>query len=188
MIEKQIITYRQVVTLRDGVNVLLRPMTADDREALIDLFSPISDEDLRYLHDDVRDPAVIEKWCQTLDYRRVLPLMALVDKRAVGQATLHFQKGPARHVAKVRIFLAQDFRRRGLGTKMLNTLIELARKQDLHILVAEVVADQTKVIRAFQNLGFEKRCIFEDYFMFPNGETQDVAFLTLHLRERIDEF
>jgi len=188
MEEKQIVTYRQLVTLRDGINVLLRPMTPADRQALIGLFSPISDEDLRYLHDNVRDPAVIEAWCEDLDYRHVLPLMALVDERAVGQASLHFQKGPARHVAKVRIFLAKDFRRRGLGTKMLSTLMELARKQDMHILVAEIVADQTKVIRAFQNLGFEKQCIFEDYFMFPNGATEDVAILTCHLRERIDEF
>ncbi|MFQ5421592.1 MAG: GNAT family N-acetyltransferase, partial [Anaerolineae bacterium] len=167
MLEKQIITYRQIVTLKDGVHVLLRPMTPDDEQALIDLFHPISDEDLRYLHDNVRDPTVVQGWCAKLNYRRVLPLMALVNNRAVGQTSLHFQSGPARHVAKVRIFLAQDFRRRGLGTRMLNTLIDLARKQDLHLLVAEIVADQSKVIKAFQSLGFQLRCTFEDYFMLP---------------------
>ena len=33
--------YRQVVTLRDGARVLLRPLTADDRQALLDLFIPV---------------------------------------------------------------------------------------------------------------------------------------------------
>ncbi|KAA3659053.1 MAG: GNAT family N-acetyltransferase [Chloroflexi bacterium] len=188
MLATQITTYRQIVTLKDGVNILLRPMTPDDEQALINLFSPISDEDLRYLHDNVRDPTTIQEWCDHLDFKRVLPLMALVNERAVGQASLHLQKGPARHMAKVRIFLAQDFRRRGLGTKMLNTLIELARKQDLHMLVAEVVADQSKVIKAFQSLGFQLRCTFEDYFMLPNGETRDVAVLVLPLKMNIDEF
>lgn len=188
MLEKQIVTYRQLARLKDGVNVLLRPMTPDDEQALIDLFSPISDEDLRYLHDNVRDPEVVRSWCESLDYKRVLPLMALVDDRAVGQASLHFLSGPMRHVAKVRIFLAKDFRRRGLGTKMLDTLINLARKEGAHTLVAEIVADQTKVIKAFQNLGFELRCTFEDYFMFPNGDTRDVVVLTLCLRPKTDEF
>jgi len=188
MLATQITTYRQIVTLKDGVNILLRPMTPDDEHALIELFSPISNEDLRYLHDNVRDPAIIQEWCDSLDYKRVLPLMALVNERAVGQASLHLQKGPARHVAKVRIFLAKDFRRRGLGTKMLNTLIDLARKQDLHMLVAEVVADQSKVIKAFQSLGFQLRCAFEDFFMLPNGETRDVAVLMLCLKPEMDEF
>lgn len=188
MLEKQIETYRRMVTLRDGVNVLLRPMTAGDQQAIIDLFSPISDEDLRYLHDNVRDPAVIESWCENLDYSRVLPLTALVNNRAVGQTTLHFQGGPSRHIGKVRIYLAKDFRRRGLGTRMLETLIELARKQDLHSLVAEIVADQTKVVKAFKNLGFQLSCTFEDYFMLPSGDTRDVALLKLCLRETYDEF
>jgi L-amino acid N-acyltransferase YncA len=188
MLPDQIKNYRDVATLKDGVNVLLRPMTEEDKHGLVDLFAPISEEDLRYLRDNVRDPALIESWCENLDYTRVLPLLALVKDRVVGEATLHFRSGPKRHLGEVRIFLAKDFRRRGLGAKMLIKLIELARKQDLHILVAEVVADQSKVIKAFQNLGFELRCTFEDYFMLPDGDTRDVAVLMLCLRPTVDEF
>jgi L-amino acid N-acyltransferase YncA len=188
MLPDQIKNYRDVATLKDGVNVLLRPMTAEDKQALVELFAPISEEDLRYLRDNVKDPSLVESWCDSLDYSRVLPLLALVKDRVVGEATLHFRSGPKRHLGEVRIFLAKDFRRRGLGTRMLNKLIELARKQDLHILVAEIVADQSKVIKAFQNLGFELRCTFEDYFMLPDGDTRDVAVLMLCLRPTVDDF
>lgn len=180
--------YRNVVTLKDGVRVLLRPVVKDDEEELINLFAPISNEDFRYLRDNVRDPAVIQGWCEALDYKRVLPLVALVNGRIVGEATLHFRDGPKRHVGELRIFMAKDFRRRGLGSKMLQTLIELARKQDLHTLVAEIVADQSKVIKAFQNLAFELCAVFEDYFMLPDGDTRDVAVLMLPLRSEVDEF
>ncbi len=180
--------YRNVVTLKDGVRVLLRPMVEDDEQELINLFAPISNEDLRYLRDNVRDPEVVRGWCRTLDYGRVLPLVALVNERIVGEATLHFRDGPKRHVGELRIFMAKDFRRRGLGSKMLQTLIELARKQDLHILTAEIVADQSKVIKAFKNLGFEQHAVFEDYFMLPDGDVRDVAVLMLPLRLALDEF
>lgn len=188
MLVKQIETYRKIVTLKDGVNVQIRPMTANDQDGLGELFAHISREDVRYLRDDVRDPAVVAEWCAKLNYLKVLPLVAVVSNRVVGQASLHFGKGPERHTAGIRIYLAKDFRRRGLGTRMIQTLIELARKQDIHILSAEIVADQSKVIKAFKNIGFEQYCILDDYFMLPDGDTRDVAILLQHLKHEVDEF
>lgn len=188
MLPEQIKNYRDVYTLKDGATVLLRAMTPDDKQRLIDMFSTVSDEDVRYLRDNIRDPALIESWSKGLDYSRVLPLLALVKDRVVGQGTLHLRSGPERHIGEVRIFLSKDFRRRGLGTRMLNTLIDLARRMDLQILKAEVVADQSKVIKAFQNLGFTLSCTFEDYFMLPDGDMRDVTILFLRLRSKRDDF
>lgn len=188
MLDKQIVNYRKIVTLRDGVNVQMRPMTADDCQMVTSLFASVSQEDARYLRDDVRDPSVVAAWCRDLDYRKVLPLVAVVNERAVGQASLHFGRGPERHIASLRIYLARDFRRRGLGTRMIETMIELARRQDIHIVSAEIVADQSKVIKAFQNLDFELYCTFDDYFMLPDGDTRDVAVLLLPLKRVVDEF
>jgi acetyltransferase len=188
MYPEQIKIFREMLTLKDGVSILIRPMTPDDEQRLVDLFAPVSDADFRYLRDNVRDRAVIESWFENLDYSRVLPLLALFKDRVVGQATLHFRHGPERHIGEVRIFLAKDFRQRGLGTRMLNTLIDLARRKDLDLLQAEVVADQSRVIKAFQKLGFELRCTFDDYFMLPDGDTRDVAMLFLRLKRKTDVF
>lgn len=188
MLTDQIINFRDVITLKDGANVLLRLATPEDRQRIIDLFTPVSDDDLRYLHDNVRDPKIIESWCCDQEHLQALPLLALVKDRVVGHATLHYRRGPERHIAEVRIFLAKDFRQRGLGTRMLNRLIGIARHQGLHMLVAKVVADQSKVIRAFLHLGFNFQYTFEDYFMLPDGDLRDVAFLLLKLRQKVDEF
>lgn len=188
MLPEQIMNYRNVVTLRDGAQVLLRVMTPEDEKGLEELFAPLSDEDLLYFRDDVRDPAVIQRWCQELDYTRVMPLLALVRDQVVGQATLHFNRGPKRHLGEVRIFLSREFRQRGLGSRMLVALIDLAKKQNLHALIAEIVIDQTRVIKAFQRLGFTLRATYEDYFLLPDGDTRDVVVLMLYLRPRGDDF
>jgi len=188
MLTDQIKNYRDMVTLKDGVSVLLRPVIVEDRQRLIDLFAPLGEEDLRYMRDDVRNPAMIDHWCNDSDFQHALPLLALVNERVVGYAALHFRGGPERHIGEVRIFLAKDFRQRGLGTRMLNRLIGLARHQGLHILEARVVADQSKVIKAFQYLGFNFHCTFDDYFMLPDGDLRDVAVLFLTLRKKTDEF
>src|ERR1700756_1840598 len=62
-----------------GVPLTLRPMLPTDQEALLDFFRRIAPEDRLYLKDDVTWPAVIARWAATLDYRRVLPLLALVE-------------------------------------------------------------------------------------------------------------
>jgi RimJ/RimL family protein N-acetyltransferase len=186
MLAKQDLIFRQLVTLRDGVRVLLRPLTHEDRQALIDLFAPILAEDLRYFRTNVNEQEVVGRWVDELDYEKVLPIIALVGNRIVGDATLHFQHGPHRHIGEVRIFLAKDFRHRGLGGRMLHALIDIAKRRDLLILEAEVVADQTHIIHAFQAAGFGMKCTFEDYFMLPDGDLRDLAHLILRLRnERV---
>ena len=188
MLPEQIKSYRNVVTLRDGAHVLLRVMMPEDKQGLEALFAPLSDDDLLYFRDDVRDPEVIQRWGEDLDYERVLPLLALVREQIVGQATLHFGRGPKRHLGEVRIFLSKDFRQRGLGSRMLATLIDLAKKEGLNTLIAEIVIDQTRVIKAFQRLGFTLRATYEDYFMLPDGDMRDVVVLMLYLKPRADDF
>ena len=184
MITKQDYIFRQLVTLKDGTRVLLRPLTKDDRQTLIDLFAPVSPEDLQYFRTEVNNPDVVGSWVDDLDYERILPLVAIAGDRIVGDATLHFHTGPKRHIAEVRIFLAKDFRQRGLGSKLLQALIDIAKRRNLYMLEVEVVSDQVNIVRAFQNTGFVMKCTFEDYFMLPDGGTIDLLHLILRLRNR----
>ncbi len=181
-------TFRRLHTLEDGARLLLRPLTADDCDELIRMYTSAPPEDLHALRENVTDPAVVRGWVEGMAEGRVLPLLALINGRIVGNAILYRLAGPHQHVGEVQIFLTKDFRSRGLGTEMLKTLIELARKEGLHLLKAEAFAAQPKVIRAFEQLGFVRQCVFEDYFMLPDGQTRDIVLLHMRLLERSDEF
>jgi acetyltransferase len=188
MVTKDDLIYRQVFTLKDGVRVLLRPLIQDDRQAFLNLFSPTTDDDIRYLRHPVNDPNVVNAWVDALDYDHTLPLVAVVGERIVGVSTLHFHKGPARHRAFVRIFLSKDFRRRGVGSRLIQGVIDLAKRRDIYLLEAEIVSDQHHIIRAFQNFDFEIKTTYEDYFMLPDGDLRDVTHLILRLRAVEDLF
>ncbi len=188
MLPEQIKNFREMVTLKDGTYVLLRPMNGDDEQLLTEFYSAVSEEDMRYFRHYVKDPSIVHNWAEHLDYNNVLPLLALVKDRVVGSGSLHFGEGPKRHIAEVRLFLAKDFRKRGLGMKIIKALIDLARKHGLSILQAEVIADQTKVVKAFETLGFKNQATLDDYFLFPDGESRDVVLMTITLRAKVDEF
>ena len=184
----QLARYRQVKTLPDGSRLLLRPLSKEDEQGLVDLFARASKEDLEYFRDDAADPAVVASWVHNLDLRRVYPLVAIVDDRIVGDATLHFRKRYHRHLAWLRIFLDRAYRRRGIGTAMLGTLIDIARRLGLQQLYVETVSTQVQVIKALQDLGFEHAVTLHDYFMTGGGETLDMGVLVLRLVDRSGRF
>jgi acetyltransferase len=173
--------YHQVFTLKDGSRVLVRPIGIEDRQKLLNLFLPIKKQERQYFRKNINDPAVIESWLDPNDFKSMLPLVASVGEAAVGVAMLCFHKGSARHRAEVRIFVAADYRQLGLGTRMIAGLIELARRRGLHILEVEIAADQTYMLKTFYNLGFQKICTLDDYFISYNGAFRDVHLLVLQI-------
>jgi RimJ/RimL family protein N-acetyltransferase len=184
----QLANYRKMKTLPDGSRLLLRPLSKDDKAALVDLFARALAEELKYFRDDAADAAVVESWVDNLDLKRVYPLVAIVDDKIVGDATLHFRERYHRHLAWVRIFLDRDYRRRGIGTLMLHSLIEIARTVGLQQLYIEVVSTQHNVIKALLDQGFQHEVTLHDYFMTSSGETLDMSVLALKLIDRSGEF
>jgi len=180
--------YRKVKMLPGGARLLLRPLTQDDRQGLVDLFGRASKEDLEVFRSDAGDPAVVESWVDKLDLKRVFPLVSVVDDKIVGEATLHLGEYYRRHRAWVRIFLDKDYRRQGIGTLMLRSLIDVARRIGLQQLYAEVLTSQQSIIKGFEDLGFRHEFTLRDYFITDNGETMDMAILVLRLVDRSGEF
>lgn len=184
----QLARYRQVKTLPDGTRALLRPLGREDRQGLIDLFARASEEDLEHFRDDAADPAVVGRWVDNLDLQKVFPLIAVVDGRVVGDFTLHFGKRYHRHLAWVRLFLDETYRRRGIGTLMLCSLIDIARMLGLQYLYIEVVSTQYRVIKAIQELGFHHAVTLPDFFITSADQTMDMAVFVLPLVDRSGEF
>jgi RimJ/RimL family protein N-acetyltransferase len=184
----QLAHYRQVKVLPDGLRVLLRPMTADDADGLALLFERAQAEDLERFRSDPTDRRVVQQWAEQLDLSRILPVLVEVNGRIVGDITIHFGAKFQRHLGWIRLFLDREFRRRGIGTFMIRTSIDIARRVGLHQLITLIPTDQPQVIKAFENLGFRNEFTHTDYAMLQDGRTLDVAELVLHLIDHSGEF
>jgi hypothetical protein len=57
-------TYQEEANLKDGTKILLRPMVIEDQEALYEFFKAVSEEEARYLRDDVKSRLLIESWAK----------------------------------------------------------------------------------------------------------------------------
>ncbi|MBN1955612.1 MAG: GNAT family N-acetyltransferase [Anaerolineae bacterium] len=184
----QIARYRKVKVLADGSRLLLRPLQEADEEALVELFARASREDIEWFRSDAADPNVVRRWVDHLDYRRVFPLIALVGDQLVGDATLHFGEHYHRHLAWVRIFLDKQYRRQGIGTLMMHSMIEISQLIGLQQLYGEVVINQAHVIRGFQDMGFRHEVTLQDYFITSKGDLLDMAILVLRMVDHTGQF
>jgi RimJ/RimL family protein N-acetyltransferase len=186
--DEELARYRYVKALPSGKRLLLRPLSGDDKQSLMGLFARASRQDLEYFRSDAGDPAVVEGWVDNLNLRRVFPLVAIVDDKIVGEATLHFGEYYRRHRAWVRVFLDREYRRQGIGTLMLRCLIDVARRVGLQQMYAEVLTNQPQVIKAFGDLGYQHEVVLRDYFITDSRETLDVAIMVLRLVDHSGEF
>lgn len=177
--------YQKEGVLKDGTRVILRPMVKEDRNKLLDFFRRVDERDLMFLRNDVRDPATIDDWVNHIDYHRVFSLIAETDGKIVGDATLHMRKvGWKRHLGNIRVVVAQDFQGRGLGTLMVNEIVDLAAEFGLEKLVAEIHLQAAAAIATFKRAGFSAKAIFEDLVKDPTGHRGDLVVMICDVQAR----
>lgn len=175
--------YPTVYLTTDGAEMTIRPMVPDDRGALLAFFRSLSPAERFVLKDDVTDAEVIAHWAQTLDYRRVVPLLAFLDGKLVGDGTLHHRRAGARkHVGEVRVVVHPDYRHRGVGRALLHKLVDLAGEKGLKQLLFEVVADTEQAARhTAQVLGFVPIATLPSQVSDLEGTLHDVIILERRL-------
>ncbi len=171
--------YRKFITLRNGKRMMFRFLNQEDRQGLLQLFEAAPDEDIRFLKQNVKDPKVVNHWLDNINYHKVLPLLAvdLETNQIAADATLHRGKHSAKHIGEIRIYVSRSHRNLGLGSLMLEEMINLAFQENLQWLRAEIVADLKKVIKGFRTHGFEHKALLDDYFIRMDGVTHDVVLL-----------
>jgi RimJ/RimL family protein N-acetyltransferase len=177
--------YSKEGVLKDGTRIKLRPLVKEDRGMLLKFFQGLDDKELSFLRNDVRDPAVIDHWVKHIDYQRVFPLVAEAGGRIVGDATLHMRRvGWKRHLGNVRVVVAKDYQGRGLGTLLINEVVELAGEFGLEKLVAEIHLQALAAFTAFKKAGFSVKAVFEDLVKDPSGKNSDLVVMVCDIQAR----
>lgn len=174
--------YPQEAVLRDGRRVLLRPFAQNDAAALHDFFGRLPAEYKRFAWDNVENRALLDSWAQNIDYSRVFPLVAIDGKKIVADATLHQRdRGPLRLVGRIKWMIDPDHRSAGLGTLLVNHLINIARERGLRHVNCMLISDlEADAVETLQTLGF-KSYVQPGYGTDPDGNQHDMTKLILKL-------
>lgn len=178
--------WEKEVLLKNGKKVVLRPELPTDTEMLWEMFSTLSKASL----DNLVEPFTrerIEGWTNNIDYDKNLPVLAMVEEekkaRIVGAASLSFYSTEAnRHKAELGVTIHDDYQNLGLGTIMINHLLDIARKKRLEKVFLLVNATNSRAIHVYEKCGFKTEAKLEKEHA-RDGKLEDDYRMALFLSE-----
>ena len=185
-IELEVQKFPKKIVLKDNFQATLRPLKADDEKKFHQFFLEVPGEERMFIKHRVTEPEAIRDWCQHIDLGRNFPLLAVVDQKIIGCATLHQQLGGwKRHIGRVSVLVLPRFRGRGLARAMIKEICGLSRSVGLERIEAEFIGEQEAAIKMFAMLGFSNLARFEDYVKDMQAVTHDYVLMGLSLK--VDE-
>lgn len=150
-------TFREIVQLRDGTEVLLRPIDPEDAVRLQALFKMLSPESiyLRFL-EPLKELSLKEaqRYAQ-VDYQDNMAIVAALPagEQLIGVARYGQGYPPEPGVVDAAVVVADDYQGKGLGTILLLRLVDYARTQDIQAMHATVHQSNAQIMRFITKSG-----------------------------------
>jgi acetyltransferase len=151
--------YETLWALNDGTRVLLlRPIKPEDEGMMIELFKTFSDTTIlfRFFHIlKSMSHQQIARYTQ-IDYDRDMAIVAVeesVEKdRILGVGRLTYY--PNLESSEFSVVVGDPWQRKGLGKKLLQMCISIAKEKGVQLLWGDIMAENEKMINLCKKLGF----------------------------------
>jgi acetyltransferase len=165
------VQYVEQWTASDGTPVAIRPIRPEDEPMMVAFHQRLSERSVyfRYFHllnlDQRTAHERLTRIC-FIDYDRE---MALVAERGGGTSGGSEILGVGRltrthgtNDAEMAILVSDDFHHRGLGTELLRRLIDIARREEIERITADILTENRAMQRICERLGFRLAYQAED--------------------------
>jgi L-amino acid N-acyltransferase YncA len=159
----------------------VRRIEPADRAALERFLDAIPDADRTFLKEDVGDPEVVAAWVRPGEARSIA---VRDDGEVAGYVAVIPLHGWSSHVGELRLVVAPEERRHGVGRTLARNAVLEALALDLAKLVVEVIADQEALVGMFRALGFEPEALLTDHVRVRSGEIRDLLVLAHAVEQR----
>ncbi len=170
--------YESDIVLRDGSTLHLRPIKEDDWRSLMEFHHRLSPQSVYFRYFSPL-PELSEERARTLakvDYHNTFAIVGVLAGRIVAVARYYRdEEKPDR--AEVAFVTEDALQGRGIATRMLERLAEIAREHGITTFEAYVLGDNRKMMDVFLHTGFQVERRIEGgtfYVTFPIGPTPEL--------------
>jgi acetyltransferase len=152
---KKYITKR---TLKNGVNVTLRPIKPEDEKRFNTLFKSLSPQSVRFrFFETIKEMShdTLSRYCN-LDYDREIAIVAqLEDTSLIGVVRLIFDV--ERKNGEFAIMVNDSWHGLGLGSKLMDYIINIGKDLKLEAIYSDISPENTKMLNLCNNKGFTSK-------------------------------
>jgi L-amino acid N-acyltransferase YncA len=172
----------QTVKLADGRIATLDWLKEDELSEVVEaLNSVIREGKYLFMNNEITDMEEERRWFERATKEGMSYLVARVDGKLVGGASIHPRTEKRAHVAEYGIYIREGYRDSGLGTALTRELIETAEKQGLEILQLSVYATNKRAFHVYKKCGFRECGKLTRGIKFLDGTYTDIILMELPL-------
>ena len=173
--------YQREEILREGHRVLLRAIEKTDVPLWLSFISRLS-EQTKYLRFHGIPKQMTEedatRYC-TVDYNNTFAYVAEIGAKESRKiiAVARYYRMPNKRSAEVAFAIEDPYQRVGLGTRLMEALVQVARQNKISIFMASVLGENSRMLDTFRDYGFHITSVLEggEYQVtFPIKQTQEV--------------
>ncbi len=152
-------------TLKDGTPVVLRPIKPEDEERFYTFFKSLSEETMRFRFFEIikeMSHETLTRYCN-LDYDREIAIVAELkqsSRQIIGAVRLIIE--PDRKSGEFAVLVGDQWHSQGLGSKLLDVLISIAKDMHLQKIYGLVLANNYKMMGLCSAKGFKTEPFDED--------------------------
>jgi L-amino acid N-acyltransferase YncA len=169
--------------LRDGSQVVIRPLAEHDWSTLLRFGRTLPQDDMLYLEDDLQSPEIITRLVNASAAENWRQLVAVDwDDQIVGYAAVRRLAGWSNHVGEILLIIGPAWRRRGLGMVLARAASDAALSLGVAKVVVEIMAEQVGGHAIFERLGFAVEARFSAHARDRHGACHDLHVLARHLQ------
>jgi len=167
----------------DRLKFDVRPVQAADTASVAEHFLSVADEPLFVL--TTAFPRTLEQTKQFLEQvqatAQVNLLIALQGTRCIGHCLVRSTDHAAlRHVAKISMAVSTDFRRAGVGKRLLEEAETWARFHKIHKITLDVLANNRPALRLYEKMRYREEGARKDQVII-DGRFDDELMLAKFL-------
>lgn len=142
--------------MRDGEPCWLRPMHPEDGTLLQALVQRLSPESryFRFASSLLELPQSMLARLSLIDYSREMAMVAMQSHPDRIIAVSRYITNLDRKSCEFSLLVDDDYAGRGLGTKMMNCIMEVARDRGLEEIEGLVLANNSPMLKLMRSLGF----------------------------------
>ena len=144
-------------------SIAVRPATLDDAQAICEIYNQGIEDRVATLETRLRTADEQRVWLESRDARHPV-LVAERDERVVGWGSLNTFNPRAAydHVADFSIYVARSARGTGVGGRLLEDLIAVAREIGYHKMVLAAFEWNTTGIAMYERAGFRRVGVYRE--------------------------
>ena len=163
--------------LSDGTDVWVRPIRPEDAEKEQYFVQNLSDESkyFRFMQSmDKLTPIMLARFTQ-IDYDREMALVAVINEHEYHAriiAVARYVSNPDAQSCEFALTVADAWQRKGIGRRLMQRLMTVARDRGIEIMEGEVLSNNVKMLRLCERLGFRS---------VRNPSEPDVVIVRRHL-------